>query len=420
MTTEFAYLPVASSLHDEAALDRLVAGFDRSLEDIDGRRISAGELDVDLPLVFLTLTGGTERRLLDLWATRQGLVPGEPAHLIAHPAQNALPAAMEALARLHQLGARGRILMVRGPTDADGFVRVRDAVHGLAVWRFLHAARIGLVGGPSDWLVASSPSGEDVRRTWGPSIVQMDIEQVVRRFEEVPAASIQALAGTFSRGAAEMVEPGRHDVREAARMYPALRDLFDRERLDALSVRCFDLLAKAHTSSCLAFAELNDEGLLTGCEGDLVSTVAMLWLGQLTSQMPWMANPAYVDVDLGTVRLAHCTVPRSLAGSYRLRTHFESGIGVGISGDMPLGNVTLVRVGGVYMDQLWVSDGESLPIEVREDLYRTQMEVRLHGTRVGELLERPLGNHIVSIRGHHAARIEEWWRTMIAPVAPVG
>lgn len=37
------------------------------------------------------------------------------------------------------------------------------AVQSVAVWFELHAARIGLVGRPSPWLVASAPPGEVVR-----------------------------------------------------------------------------------------------------------------------------------------------------------------------------------------------------------------------------------------------------------------
>ena len=49
-----------------------------------------------------------------------------------------------------------------------------DAVHDLTVWHRVRTARIGLLGEPSDWLVASTPDREGVHRRWG-SLSSMSI-----------------------------------------------------------------------------------------------------------------------------------------------------------------------------------------------------------------------------------------------------
>lgn len=46
------------------------------------------------------------------------------------------------------------------------------------VWHQLHSARIGLVGTPSSWLVASLPSSAAVKAAWGPSLVDVPIEVI--------------------------------------------------------------------------------------------------------------------------------------------------------------------------------------------------------------------------------------------------
>lgn len=407
----FRWIPVASPLHDPAAPADLLATLRPALERIGGERAGEEDLADPRPLLYVVLTGGTETRLLALRQRRTEHVPGEPTLLFAHPTQNSLPAALEALARVHQVGGRGRIVYLRGPEDAEGLQRLEDAVLDLAVRRSLLDARIGLIGPPSDWLVASSPAPEVVRETWGPQIVRLDVAEVIRRHPRAPAT---ALAGSFSAGARSVAGPGVAQIDEAARVHPVLREMVDAERLDAVTVRCFDLITELRTSSCLALAELNDEGVIAGCEGDLVSAVAMLWIHRLLGQLPWMANPAQVDEGRNTVLLAHCTVPTSLVDRYRLRTHFESGLGVGVSGDIPPGDVTIVRIGGPRMDALWLAEGTSLPTEPKEDLCRTQVEVRLSLGSVSDLLRAPLGNHLVLTTGHHAARLHGWWATMIA------
>lgn len=45
------------------------------------------------------------------------------------------------------------------------------------MWLELHAARIGLVGQPSPWLVASAPPPEAVRASWGPLLVDVPMEE---------------------------------------------------------------------------------------------------------------------------------------------------------------------------------------------------------------------------------------------------
>jgi L-fucose isomerase-like protein len=133
-----------------------------------------------------------------------------------------------------------------------------------------------------------------------------------------------------------------------------------------------------------------------------------------------MANPSHVDAGTGLLCLAHCTVARSLVTRWELRSHFESGLGVALAGDLPPGPVTLVRLGGRRLDDLFLAEGEAAPAAPREDLCRTQVDVRLDPAVVEELLQRPLGNHLVLVPGQHAARLGSWWKWAVAPTGSAG
>ena len=183
---------------------------------------------------------------------------------------------------------------------------------------------------------------------------------------------------------------------------------------DAVAVRCFDLVTDHYTSGCLALSSLNDRGTIAGCEGDVASTMAMLWAKLLTGRLGWMANPAEIDRVTGVVELAHCTVPLSLVQGYRLATHFESGVGVALVGELPAGPVTMVRLGGDALQHLWCADGEAVLTTPRPDRCRTQLDVHIDPTAAGEVLDHPLGNHVVVLYGHHAATLRAWWQEMIA------
>lgn len=403
-------VPVASPLHDPAGVDAVVSGLAPAVAGAGGRvRAQPSE---GTPVAVLVVTGGTETRVLDVLAGLQEVHPGAPALLLAHPGHNSLPAALEALARIQQDGGRGRIVTIGAPTDER---RLADAFADLAAWYRLRALRIGLVGDPSDWLVASSPAPAVVTATWGPTVVPVAITAALDGVAAAPPDAGTGLAADVTARAVHLHEPHRHDVDAAAAVAPVLTALVERERLDALTVRCFDLVTQAGTSGCLALSALNDTGVVAGCEGDLPSTVGLLWVQVLLGRTGWMANPAEADPSSGHVKLAHCTVPRSLVAGYELRSHFESGLGVAIAGDLPAGPVTVLRIGGRRLDRLWIADGEARPTTRREDLCRTQLDVDVPPGAVADLLDRPLGNHLVLVPGHHAHRLRGWWQAYVAP-----
>lgn len=391
----FTITPVASSIHDKDSVARLVETYLSALESVGGTlEPTTG------PKVQFVLTGGTEAQILTRWHR------DEPLTLIAHPDQNSLPSCLEALARVGQLGGRGHILYLSGPDDQEGLARLADAVQDLEVLRSLRAKTIGVVGPPSDWLVASMPDPDVVKSAWGPTAVPIGLDQLYGVYttdpdiEPLPAGETRVTIG---------------EVDKADGIYRGLQDLVAGEHLDALSLRCFDVIGELDTTGCLALARLNDEGTIAGCEGDLVSTVTMMWIRELLGEVAWMANPSRIDPVENTLWLAHCTVPPSLVSNLRLDTHYESDRGVGMHGDFAAGPITIVRIGGSKMERLWLAEGDILRPGDEPNLCRTQVELRLEDGAVDQLLSDPLGNHLVMIRGHHADRLRSWWKTMIAP-----
>jgi len=375
---------VGSPVHGADHLGALAAPYLAALEPLGGRRAAAPPGPGGLPCLFLVATGGSERALLDAWG-------GEgPLFLLAHPGHNSLPAALEALPAARRQGGRGRILYWDGPGDEAGRQATAAAVADLEAAATLRRARLGMVGPPSDWLVASRPDPAVVRRVWGPEVVSVGMERFLAACR---AAAFEGAGG----GGVEA----------------ALRAVVREERLDALTVRCFDLIGALDATACLALSSLNDEGVVAGCEGDVPSALAMIWVRRLLGLASWMANPARLDASGGTVTLAHCTVPRTLVTAAREDTHFESGRGRALAGEVPPGPVTLLRLGGAALERLWLAEGEVVASGSEPDLCRTQATVRLEPGVVEGLLGDPLGNHLVLVRGHHAGRLRAWWEMFV-------
>ena len=398
-------LPLASDLNPPEVVAALVSRLGDRLERrrISHRFVEAGGAPPD---ALLMLTGGSEHLALAAIERVEG-----PVFLLAHPERNSLPAAMEVLGRLQQTGRFGRILLLDEPgEDADTLTRLS---RHLDARRRLRAARLGRIGAPSDWLVASTPPAELVTAVWGPEVVDVAMTEVIGALRAVDPAEIAAIRNELVAGAAAVREPSAADLDAAAGVAAALRRVVRDHRLDACTVRCFDLVTGEGTTGCLALSLLLDDGVVAGCEGDVPAALTMLWLQTVTGELAFMANPQDVDPGTNTLALAHCTVARRLVSRYTLRSHFESSLGVGIEGDIPPGPATVARIGGPGLRGLFASDAVVVAGVAGDQRCRTQVRVRLEAD-VRDLLARPLGNHLVLAPGHWCDDLREYHELFIA------
>jgi L-fucose isomerase-like protein len=401
-----AILPLASELNQpEVVAATLSRVADRLVRRGVAHRFVSG--DDALPEALLILTGGTEHLALAAIERISG-----PVFLLAHPEQNSLPAALEILSRLRQLARTGRIFLLGGTGDADEPV-ARLARH-LDSHRRLHAARLGRVGQPSDWLVASMPAAELVTAVWGPEVVDVPMAEVIEALRAADPGEVAAIRDELVAGAEAVREPSPADLDAAARVAAALRRVVREHRLDACSLRCFDLVMGERTTGCLALSLLLDEGVVAGCEGDVPAALTLLWLQAVTGRPGFMANPQDIDPATNTLALAHCTVARRLVSRYTLRSHFESSVGVGIEGEITPGPATVARIGGPDLRSLYASDAEVIAGGASPQRCRTQVLVHLDAD-VRELLARPLGNHHVLSPGHWSRDLREYHDLFISP-----
>lgn len=330
----------------------------------------------------LLLSGGTERELLEVF---QGT--STPVLVLTHGAHNSLAAGLEAVARLRAEGRRVRLWHLGDEEMGDELPALARAAE---LAGRLRGVRVGLIGGPSPWLVASSPDPRILTEKLGVEVLSLELDEVFRRLpDDAPPAE----------GDAEGV--GGDERVMGPRVQAALGSLVEEHRLDALSIACFGLLPHGLTA-CWALSRLSDRGIPAGCEGDLPALLALMVAQELTGGPGFLANPADIDVKRERLLLAHCTVPLSLLESYRLRTHFESGMGLAVEGAPRPGPYTLVRFGGPELSQGFFVEGSVLAERPgREDLCRTQVVFKAPKGALRRLLREPLGNHHVLIPGHH-------------------
>ena len=394
---------LTSTLHDKAAVDAATKEFLEGLGiEYSFKGDDYEDYGSDLSLIFVR-TGGTEGLFKELLPTLQGL-SRQPILLLTSGKSNSLAASMEILSYLRQEGLRGEILH-----GSPSYIRSRiEALSKVEeARRFLEYKTLGIVGHPSDWLISSGFDRDVILDKLGISLQYIPMEELLEEYSSLKDEVAESWDKIVGRGGSEgpISTPVKQAIPGAYRLYKALKTLISDYGLSGLTIRCFDLLTAVHNTGCLALARLNSEGYVAGCEGDVPAMISMMIGRAVTGVSGFQANPSSINPDTGEMVFSHCTVPLDMVSGYGLDTHFESGIGVGIRGNIPEGPVTVFKVAG-NISRHFVCEGELLRCEAKPDLCRTQAVLRLPPAASEYFLTEPIGNHHIILPGHVAAELE--------------
>jgi L-fucose isomerase-like protein len=357
-----------------------------------------------LPDAVMIATGGVENLFKRIWSAIDVEMMCAPARpktvtMIADGRNNSLAAALEILTYLGNNGMEGRIVHGTNEEIISSFVET---------WRAASLqGRIGLFGQPSDWLIASGVDHDFLLQRYGIETIDIDLQRLIEGIKTIPQTEAAKVAQDMVKRSKSVCEPSCADMVEAAKAYLAIKKICKEEHLDALTIRCFDIVKACGTTSCLALALLNDEGIVAGCEGDM-QTLLTMWLAKrLCGEVAFMANPSQLTDN--SAMLAHCTIPLTMCDETTVRSHFESGIGVAVQGLLPLTDYTLFKWGGPKLDRYFVTEAKAIETPYSNHFCRTQ--ITLNVNLKPYLLQHSIGNHHVIIRGRHADKIKWFMKT---------
>ena len=281
-----------------------------------------------------------------------------------------------------------------------------EAASADALVKALGGCTIGLIGEASPWLIASGIDKEALSERCGVSFREISIGTLADKYlgyrelwknHTLSAGARAELDEVLCRFSCSLEgDRTTEDLSDAAIMYLALASICKEEHLDAVTVKCFDLLSSCKTTACLALALLNDNGIIAGCEGDIPSICTMLAIYKALGRPSFMANPASIDSDNLSIDFAHCTIPTVMVESCTLPSHFESGIGIGINGEVPLGNYTLCKLSGKTLERSLICNGRLVKGEYLSNRCRTQVRFIFETkAEFDAFCKARVGNHII-------------------------
>ena len=232
--------------------------------------------------------------------------PALSHHPLTDGLNNSLAAALEISAWIQSRDMKVKIIHGSVPDMVNQVLLHHQA---FAAKRSLKKKRIGVIGTPASWLVASHVDYLLAGQRWGVTYTDISIETVEKAFHEITEDEIGPEASLFAQRAKGIQEATPEELLRAMRLYKAIRRVCQEENLDALTLSCFSLIQSLKTTGCLALSLLNDEGIPAGCEGDLQSIMTLLMVKELIGKPGFMANPSFVDLARNEVLLAHCSIP---------------------------------------------------------------------------------------------------------------
>lgn len=337
--------------------------------------------DAPFTVIFVE-SGGSEVKFVDLFDKLD-----DPIHLISNGKNNSLPAALEIKTYINQ--HHKNCLLMTGSEEAIA-ESIRKTITVLSGLYNIKDTNLGVIGKPSDWLIASTVDYALVKEKYGVNLIdipmkELEIEVAKKIIGEVP--HLDQFEKKFKN---------KETLDDALYFYSALKRIVERYHLSGLTLRCFDLLKPYQNTACLAFGLLNEEGITAACEGDVPSLLTMYLIKSLTGMPSFQTNPSRINLEENTILFAHCTLPLNMTQKYDLTTHFESGLGIGIKGEMPLGKISVLKLA----PSLNGDDSVAFSGNIKQNLSlpnycRTQIEVEPDENGLFSIFKENFGNHLI-------------------------
>jgi L-fucose isomerase-like protein len=158
----------------------------------------------------------------------------------------------------------------------------------------------------------------------------------------------RAIADRWTRTAAKIEGVSRAELENSAAMYLGEKAVLKKYGAQGITINCLGGFygGNIHAYPCLGFHELNNEGLVGGCECDINSAATMLAGSILTQGRPGYISDPVLETSRRHIIYAHCVAsnkvfgPSGAANPFEILTHSEDRQGASVRSLLPAGYMT--------------------------------------------------------------------------------
>jgi L-fucose isomerase-like protein len=281
------------------------------------------------------------------------------------------------------------------------------ALRAASVARKLRRARFGVVGYACPGMMDVGVDEADLQKALGATTVHLDLDALLKAYQ---AASREEAAKIGKQLVAEtggVRDISEETLAENLRLYLGMKDLVEKNKLDAYCVRCWPELRDQHKITvCATHSLLAREGIASSCEVDLPALITTYVLQQLAGAPAFNFDVTGYLEEEGAIQFAHCgAAAPSLAGDPKrvlLRSHMRTSTGATVEFPFKEGTVTLAKllrpIDGKL--KLFVARGRVLPVSdgVRGSVAAVQPEPSAPAF-IDKMMTEPVEHHIALVYG---------------------
>lgn len=278
------------------------------------------------------------------------------------------------LAEFATATARVRTARTPGPS---ALVCAPDSVEVLSIDECLRR-----MGGSKILAVRGTDSGP-AQPVMGIPMQYVAFAELNDAWKDADKGESQAIADRWEKTATRIEGVSRQTLEESAAMYLAEKALLAKHGANAITINCLGGFYGGHLHAypCLGFHELNNEGLVGGCECDVASAATMVAITALTQGRPGYISDPVIDTAKRQIIYAHCVAanrpfgPQGPTNPFEIWTHSEDRQGAAVRSLLPVGYMTTTLKISQERKQIVFHQGQAVANDPDDRACRTKLAV---------------------------------------------
>lgn len=187
-----------------------------------------------------------------------------------------------------------------------------------------------------------------IKERMGIEVLNVPFAEVDEAWKTADKEQARAVADRWEKTATKVEGVDRATLETSAAMYLAEKAMLKKHGAIAITINCLGGFYGGHLHAypCLGFHELNNEGLVGGCECDVRSAATMVMMNALTQGRPGYISDPVIDTSKRQIIYAHCVAsnrvfgPQGQVNPFEILTHSEDRQGASVRSLLPLGYLT--------------------------------------------------------------------------------
>lgn len=308
-------------------------------------------------------------------------------------------------------------------TVVDDYAWLSENIRAVRAASKLRKTKILVIGRPTKWIggeifgKAAYGFISKAQESMGVKTGYISIDKFVEEFNKMKVTGeMEKVYEDFVSKAEEKREiRDEKSALEAVKCYYVLKKLVEETGANALTVECYEtaLIDKIGTTPCYALARLNDEGIVSACEGDPNALINMLMTSYLTDRPVFQGDPVQNERSSKIIN-AHCTCPTKMRGyggesePYVATTHYESGKGLTPQVILKEGQEITATYIDPDLNSMIITKGKITKSDMGYPICRTQIEFELSDPEKWDRVCRErlrFYNHMINVVGDYTKEL---------------